>query len=350
MSTTECAPVNSHQWWDDYFDDKWQSHGGRRQTACFMRQLIENLPDAEREYLATNNASILDWGCAMGEGVDALAKEFPRCRATGLDFAARAIDEARRSFPKHDFRHAEDGEINDDFDAIFVSHCLEHFDDPLAVVRQHLRRCRKFYVLLSPYREEPLDSTHRVQLREESFPRWLQGFSRVAVKIIDGDPTSWAGKMILVVYASESYLAERSRRESLAGERRKWDDYYATLESLEIDEAMSGFGTELAERIAELLPDGGKVLEAGCGAGWQSLALAQKSGFRVSLMDFSQAALSCAERLYARHGVSAELIREDAFAAGEPRWDLVFNAGVLEHYDFEQQAAFLRGMASRNTC
>jgi glycosyltransferase involved in cell wall biosynthesis/2-polyprenyl-3-methyl-5-hydroxy-6-metoxy-1,4-benzoquinol methylase len=348
MSTKECAPVNSRQWWDEYFAEKWQSRGGRDQTAFFMRRIIENLPDAEREYLASHEASVLDWGCAFGEGVAELARAFPRCKATGLDFAPRAIAEARRSFPRHEFIHVPDGAIGRQFDAIFVSHCLEHFDDPLAVVREHLRHCGDFYVLFSPYREVPLDPTHRAQFREECFPQWLQGFMRLEVKIIDGDPRHWPGKMILVVYGSPRYLPRREQCQSQAGERRKWEDYYAAIEANGGDETANGFGDELAERIAELLPDGGRVLEAGCGAGGQSLALARRGGFQVSLMDFSPAALRCAEQLFQRHGAAAELIHEDVFAPGEPRWDLVFNSGVLEHYSFDQQAAFLRGMAGRS--
>ena len=54
------------------------------------------------------------------------------------------------------------------------------------------------------------------------------------------------------------------------GERQKWDDYYASLPMVEIDDATRAFGEDLAERIRELLPPDGKVLEAGCGAGWQS--------------------------------------------------------------------------------
>ncbi|MBU4400113.1 MAG: methyltransferase domain-containing protein, partial [Planctomycetes bacterium] len=329
--------------------NQWDANNGRGQTTYFMQRLVENLPPAEREYLASRKASILDWGCAFGDGVKVLAETFPRCRVAGLDFAERAVAEARRCFPRHDFRYTSDGSIGDHFDVIICSHCLEHFSDPLQVLQQHLRCCRGFYALLVPHKESPLNSTHLTQFRKECFPERLGGFTRVAAEVMDSDPTYWSGQMLLVVYASASYLRGREGIEIQIREREKWDNYYATLPMLEIDDAMRDFGDDLAERIGELLPRGGKVLEAGCGAGWQSLALAQKGRFQLTLMDFSSEALGYAERIFAQHQLSAEFVDGDVFSCGEPQFDLVFNAGVLEHYNFDQQVAFLRGMASRST-
>lgn len=150
-----------------------------------------------------------------------------------------------------------------------------------------------------------------------------------------------------------SHLADHSeaddRHDLQIRERQKWDDYYAALPMLEIDDAMRDFGDDLAERIGELLPRGGKVLEAGCGAGWQSLALAQKKRFQLTLMDFSPEAISYAERVFNQHDLSAEFVTGDVFSHGEPQYDMVFNAGVLEHYTFDQQVDFIRGMASRSS-
>jgi hypothetical protein len=64
-------------------------------------------------------------------------------------------------------------------------------------------------------------------------------------------------------------------------------------------------------------------------------------------MDISPQALDAARRLFARTGLTADARLGDVFAPGSATHDLVFNAGVLEHYTLEQQAAFLRGMASR---
>ena len=131
-------------------------------------------------------------------------------------------------------------------------------------------------------------------------------------------------------------------------ERQKWDDYYASLSVHDIDDSTRRFGEELAARLEELLPEGGSVLESGCGAGWQSLILAEAGKLRVTLMDFAPKALQFAEQLFAHRGLSARFVCQDVFQPGEPEYDMVFNAGVLEHYTFDEQVAFLRGMASRS--
>jgi len=122
METTDNAPVNSRPWWEDYFAAQWDANNGRGQTKYFMQRLVENLPPAEREYLVSREASILDWGCAFGEGVEVLAEAFPRCRVLGMDFAERAVAEARRCFPQHEFHHTPAGSIGNHFDAIIC--CL----------------------------------------------------------------------------------------------------------------------------------------------------------------------------------------------------------------------------------
>jgi glycosyltransferase involved in cell wall biosynthesis len=136
--------------------------------------------------------------------------------------------------------------------------------------------------------------------------------------------------------------------DSLDAERSKWQAYYESLPLEEEDEALKGFNREWVECVAEIVPHGGRVLEAGCGAGWQSLALARSGIFRVSLMDFTPAALGYARRLFEREHVSADFHEENVFTHGEPEYDLVFNAGVLEHYTFDQQVEFVRAMASRS--
>lgn len=349
MSTKDVMPpVNSRCWWEDYFAEQWDAYGGRAQTAYFMRRLVEHLPAAEREYLNSRDASILDWGCAFGNGVDVLAQTFPRCSVSGLDFAETAIAEAKSCFPQYEFHRTDNGEIPKSFDVVVVSNCLEHFPNPLEVMRRQLPHCRKFYAVLVPYRESPLHSSHVSQFREECFPHRFDGFTRIATVIIDCESPYWLGRQILVLYASGDYLREREEILQWVDERDKWDHIYAAISPTPIDGAVQEFGRDLAARIQELLPEGGRVLEAGCGAGWQSLALAKAGRYDLTLMDFSRKALEYAEHSFAQQGASAGFVCEDVFTLGKPEHDLVFNAGVLEHYAFDKQVDFLRGMASRS--
>lgn len=131
-------------------------------------------------------------------------------------------------------------------------------------------------------------------------------------------------------------------------ERQKWDQYYASLPLLDESEPTGKFNEEFREVVSGLLPPESSILEAGCGAGWQSLALARLGKYRINLMDLSQEALRYAQRLFERENLQANFIYGDVFEPDKPNYDLVFNAGVLEHYTFGQQVAFLRGMASRS--
>ena len=67
------ASVNSRPWWDKYFEEQWDAHGGGDQTRFFMETALSHLPEAEKAYLNSGGVTILDWGCAFGEGVTTLA-------------------------------------------------------------------------------------------------------------------------------------------------------------------------------------------------------------------------------------------------------------------------------------
>jgi GT2 family glycosyltransferase/2-polyprenyl-3-methyl-5-hydroxy-6-metoxy-1,4-benzoquinol methylase len=314
-----------------------------------MERLLAELPTPEKDYLRSNAVSILDWGCAFGEGVELLARAFPQCRVVGLDFAARAVEEARRRHPNREFLLTGEGTIPGKFDCVVTSNCLEHFENPLEVLRSHLQSCRKLYVLLVPYNEHPLHEQHFAQFREESFPEKIGDFLRLSAEIIPIDPTYWPpGRQILVVYGSRSYLRERTAGGDANSEQAKWDRYYTSLPMHGPDEATQSFGEELVELVSELLPAGGRVLEAGCGGGWHSLALARTGKYQVSLLDFSSEAIAYARRLFEQEQAPAEFIHADVLSPGEQQFDLVFSAGALRHYAPDRQADFLRGMAGRS--
>ncbi len=122
--------VNSRAWWEEYFKSTWDANGGEAQTRYFMELLIAHLPEPEREYLKRGSLKILDWGCAIGNGVASLAEAFPGNEVSGLDFSAGAIEEARLRHPGYEFMVTKDGEIPRPFDVIVTSNCLEHFGIP----------------------------------------------------------------------------------------------------------------------------------------------------------------------------------------------------------------------------
>lgn len=345
---TNSTVINSQSWWEDYFKKQWDDNEGRKQTRGFMEALVENLPDPEKDYLATHNAEILDWGCAFGDGVDVLSKRFPRCRVIGSDFATKAIGEAKSAYPQYEFLHTETGKIERDFDIVLTSNCLEHFESPLEIMQEHLKSCRQMYVIFVPYKEAPFCECHTTQFREECFPEWLSGFSRICCKVVDIHKPFWPGKQILVIYGSTRYIHERNRWSARLNDKSNWDSYYTSLAPPQFSQYSQGFSSELADHITELLPNSAKVMEVGCGSGEQSLALARMGDYDLTLVDYSEPALEYAKKLFSIHNFHAKFELCDGFSSSLADYDLVFNAGVLEHYSTDEQIAFLRSMAGRS--
>jgi SAM-dependent methyltransferase len=203
--------VNSRDWWDWYFSGQWDLYDGRAQTRYFMQLVIDHLPEAEREWLRTSPRSVLDWGCAYGDGVDLLNRNFPVAVITGADFSVPAIQEAKKQYPHLNFLHSPEGNILDSFDAIITSNCLEHFNKPLEIAARHLESCRDLYIVLVPFNEWPRHESHLFTFDQTSFPDKLVGFERISSISIPTDPKVWPGAQLLTVYASERYVQQSCR-------------------------------------------------------------------------------------------------------------------------------------------
>ncbi|MGO9613100.1 MAG: class I SAM-dependent methyltransferase [Dissulfurispiraceae bacterium] len=103
--------------------------------------------------------------------------------------------------------------------------------------------------------------------------------------------------------------------------------------------------------LAELLRNCGgvsntKVLEAGCGSGVISAEVAT-FGADVHLMDISRDALEVARASFFSRDVPGSFIQGDIFYPPfeTETFDLVWNAGVLEHFGEESQSVMIRNIA-----
>jgi 2-polyprenyl-3-methyl-5-hydroxy-6-metoxy-1,4-benzoquinol methylase/glycosyltransferase involved in cell wall biosynthesis len=313
-----------------------------------LRRVLSCLPPEVLSYLGEHPAYVLHFGCGSGAGTDLLARRFPRCAAAGLEFSAAAVCRARQRWPAGDFLLAPAGEMTRTFDVVFCTAGLAQDADPLARLRCVLASCRGLCVVVVPDNVYPLPEGQRAQFREESFPEHLATFRATLNRVLEADPEQGLERARLVVYASAASRRTHGRSQVAAAELDKWDDFYAGLGEAHETESLRAFHAEFTTAVEGLLGPAGSVLEAGCGAGFQSLALARLGKYAVALMDISGRALDRAAELFAREGLTAQMLPGDVFAPGQPRFDLVFNAGVLEHYTLAQQADFLRGMASRS--
>ncbi|ADG83680.1 class I SAM-dependent methyltransferase [Thermincola potens] len=135
----------------------------------------------------------------------------------------------------------------------------------------------------------------------------------------------------------------------MAGEAEKvWDSIWKKQldtadKLLEINELAITIFEALSREILDLADK--EILEAGSGTGLTSLLLSRKSA-QVTLMDISAAALEISKRNFELDGQKAVFMRGSIFdiPAPDASYDVVWNAGVLEHFNFEQQKLAIKEM------
>lgn len=102
---------------------------------------------------------------------------------------------------------------------------------------------------------------------------------------------------------------------------------------------------DIAKVVLPLLPkpDGVRVLEAGSGKGMISALLAER-GYDVTLLDTSREALEISREVFRIRNRSFRAIQGSMFAIPTPDgfYDVIWNAGVLEHFYFHEQVEAIR--------
>lgn len=201
--------VNSKAYWDNRFRTNWVSAGGHSQTRFFAMVAAKAMPGWLKDRILADNLSICDWGCAEGQGVDELSKWLGTTNITGVDISDVAIAKARQAFPQATFK-AQDIDQLDEYDVMFSSNTLEHFDRPFDVVQKLARKARRFLVFLVPFQEYDRLSEHFFTFDYDRVPVLpAPGFACVACRVIDTartQPEYWNGKQLLVTYARTEVL------------------------------------------------------------------------------------------------------------------------------------------------
>lgn len=101
------------------------------------------------------------------------------------------------------------------------------------------------------------------------------------------------------------------------------------------------FQRELADLINSE-NNGGIILEAGCETGVLSMLL--NENFTKVLLDYNEDAIELAKGAFYELGKRASFITEDMFDLGgvDSKFDIIFNAGVLEHFSYEERVLVFR--------
>lgn len=126
-----------------------------------------------------------------------------------------------------------------------------------------------------------------------------------------------------------------------------WKTHYDAFSEADIPKLSanpSEWQTTLAEMIGQLA-GGGSTLEAGSGFGVTSLLVGESANRAV--LDLEPTALRLSRALFSRNGQKALFAAGDIFHLPfrDGAFDVVFNGGVLEHFDFAGRRAALAEMA-----
>ncbi len=194
--------INAKEYWDKRFSEDWELCEGPKQSEFFYKLAIKNLPRKVFYNMKKENLSILDWGCAEGDGTNLLFKKFERkgAKVEGLDISDIAIEKAKRKYPYINFRDTPLENINDQFDVIFTSNTLEHFQEPYWVLRKLLMHTRFYLVGLVPFQEQNPIAEHFYVFGRSSFPSKISDFALVYFRVIDVVSKYWYGRQALFIY------------------------------------------------------------------------------------------------------------------------------------------------------
>lgn len=198
------AEVNSKEYWDERFGTgDWEKKEGREQSLFFYQVALSLMPDWLKDDINKNSLSIIDLGCAEGEGVNLFGENFKNSSVCGSDISAAALERAKKYYSSYRFIERDINNIGESFDVVFSSNTLEHFENPEAIIKNILPWCKKYFIMLIPFRETDRIEEHFYTFDYKSFPEINGDFRLVYHKETDCTfmkDTQWPGEEMLVVY------------------------------------------------------------------------------------------------------------------------------------------------------
>jgi SAM-dependent methyltransferase len=156
--------------------------------------------------------SICDAGCAGGEATALFKKEFPANEVHGFDFSTKAVEKASRQFEGCEFFQADINSFSQEYDVIFTSNVLEHFSQPVEILRHLANQTCQHLIIMVPYQQFFHGDEHEAFFELNSFPFFLGRLSISFAEIIETagyEEAMWEGKQLLLVYSDKIFLEEQ---------------------------------------------------------------------------------------------------------------------------------------------
>jgi len=206
--------INSQPYWDSRFSSDWDTLNGPAQSRGFAWLALQEIPEWFLRTIRQDALTVVDWGCAQGEGTNVWASYVPAANLFGVDFSPAAIKKAKEKYPNISFECSDwlraEASSSQAFDIVFSSNTLEHFSDPYAVLQQLAKRARKAIVLLLPYKEMNRIDEHEYTFLPQNIPAKLDGgFSLIWTKV-SGPHDFWKGEQVLLVYAKDEWVEKEN--------------------------------------------------------------------------------------------------------------------------------------------
>ena len=113
-----------------------------------------------------------------------------------------------------------------------------------------------------------------------------------------------------------------------------WDDNWASPPRMRLPLANTSSIRDKMSLLRGVIEPGMKFLEIGCAPGKMLSWVAAVLGAEVSGVDYSEAGVRVARRLFRELGLAADIRNEDVFSTtfAERSFDVVYSAGVIEHF------------------
>lgn len=199
--------MNSKEYWDCRFGTQdWQSRHGDKQSEYFYSILVHWIPAAVQSEIRSNKYSVVDFGCAQGEGTELFARAFPESRVTGVDISTEAIKIARKKNKQASFLAVDLTTHPDEWDVMITSNTLEHFHHPWDMAGRLSAKIRKYIIVLVPFEEPNVprpNYEHFYSFNRDNIPQVLGNFRLTYGTVLETNPQWWDGMQVLLVYTRD---------------------------------------------------------------------------------------------------------------------------------------------------
>lgn len=191
--------LNTKQYWND----KLQGLGEKWRDGHYRHTELTDI------FAENPQLSVVDVGCALGDGCIYLKEKFPDINISGCDFSEVGIAKAQaRSKDINFFRiDVRKEEMPRKFDIIMIIETLEHFDDPFEIVNKLLPYARNSIIVSVPLADQTRKvkkavgvGEHRYHFYEDTF----EDYNHDIVMISDYMDDTESKCIIYRIYSSKT--------------------------------------------------------------------------------------------------------------------------------------------------